>query len=58
MAHLESRLTVLERANAANSGPLLMLMEEEPTEPQRTSVQTAGRGERVVVVLDRLDLQL
>ena len=58
MPTIEGRVSALERASAPATGPLLVFVGDELTEAQRAAVQAARRSGRVVVLLDRLDLEL
>lgn len=58
MATIERRLTELERAHAAHVGPLVILVDDEPTSEQRRAIEEAERLGRPVLRVNALDAEL
>ena len=52
------RLTDLEKARAAYAGPLVLFVDEPPTDAQRRAIEEAERIGRTVVRAGLLDLDL
>ena len=58
MPTLERRLSDLERARAAYSGPLVLATDDLPTPEQRRAIEDAARLGRPVVQVSVQDAQL
>lgn len=55
MARIERRLTELERARAAYEGPLVIVVDDEPTAAQLRVIDEAEAQGRLVIRLSRVD---